>query len=342
MVKSLVLTDNLKVYPIAFGNDRTALKPSLQFDERAKVDIGLEDEIRLEYIKENAYLSKKELEHGIVIEALVLSITTLDNNCSLPEAVEYSTKTSKKGDDMKSFFTEQIKILQVCESCQKYAKDMKLTLPATCINLCESEYLKDVCDQCKDAGFTSYIPPMKPCKRCIESNLQCIKRVVMILTSDCKEGNKQCMSKLRNEIEEIAIDPHLSLLSVLPDCPHILKTCKASFSDWYLELKNEWGYLALLYTLRNKVEPEVRKTIKNFLKSNDYVRNRDWQDPTAVSKLCNKDLTEYITSIGYIYHTIIPETARFTTSNRLNTYPNIANISVGPHGYLFFLTHETI
>ena len=298
-MKRLVLTDNLKVYPIAFGNDRTVLKPSIQFDERAKVDIGLEDEIRLEYTKENPYLSKKELEHGIVTEALVLSITTLGNNCSLPVAIEYSTKTSKKGDDMKSFFTEQIKILQVCESCQKYAKDMKLTLPATHINLCESECrqcidLKDVCDQCKDAGFTYYIPPMKLCKRCIESNLQCIKRVVMILTSDCKEGNKQCMSKLRNEIEEIAIDPHLSLLSALPDCPHILKTCKASFSDWYLELKNERGYLALLYTLRNKVEPEVRKAIKKFLKSNDYVRNRDWQDPTAVSKLCNKDLTYII------------------------------------------------
>ena len=57
-------------------------------------------------------------------------------------------------------------------------------------------------------------------------------------------------------------------------------------------------------------------------------------------KLCNKDLTEYITSTGYICHTIILETARFSTSNCLNTYPNIVNICVGPHGYLFFLTHD--
>ena len=187
-------------------------------------------------------MSKKELEHGIVTEALVLSITTLDNNCSLPAAIKYSTKTSKKGDDMKSFFTEQIKILQVSESCQKYAKDIKLKLPAACIDLRESEYrqcidLKDVCDQCKDADFTSYIVPMRPCKRCIESNLQCIKRLAMVLTSDCEEGNKQSMSMLRKEIEEVTIEPHLSLLSVLPDCPHVLKTCKASFSNCYLELK---------------------------------------------------------------------------------------------------------
>ena len=81
---------------------------------------------------------------------------------------------------MKSFFTEQIKILQICESCQKYAKDVKLTLSATCIDLCESECrqcidLKDVFEQCKDADFTPYIPRIRPWKRCIENNLQFIK-----------------------------------------------------------------------------------------------------------------------------------------------------------------------
>ena len=65
----------------------------------------------------------------------------------------------------------------------------------------------------------------------------------MVLTSDCKEGNKQCMSKLIKEIEKITIDPHLSLFFVLPDCPHVLKTCKASFFNWYLEIKNEGGNL---------------------------------------------------------------------------------------------------
>ena len=84
-------------------------------------------------------MSKKEIEHGIVTEALISSITTFYHNFSFPVAIIYSTKTSKKGDDMKSFLTEHIKILQVCESCQKYAKDIKLTLPATCIDLCESE-----------------------------------------------------------------------------------------------------------------------------------------------------------------------------------------------------------
>ena len=148
------------------------------------------------------------------------------------------------------------------------------------------------------------------------------------------------MSKLRKEIEKVTIDLHLYLFYVLPDFPHVLKTCKAGFSNWYLELKNEQQYLALLYTLQNKAEPEKSKTIKKFLKSNNYVRKRDRQDPTAVLKLCNTDLTEYITSIGYICHTIIPETVQFTTSNCPKTYLNIVNIRVGPYGYLFFLTHD--
>ena len=124
------------------------------------------------------------------------------------------------------------------------------------------------------------------------------------------------MSKLRKEIEEVTIDPHLSLLSVLPDRSHVLKTCKASFF-WYHELKTERGCLPLFYTLQKKVEPKVHKTIKKFLKSNDYVWNRDKQDPTAAFKLYDKDRTEYITSIVYICHTIILKTVRSTTSNRL-------------------------
>ena len=80
-----------------------------------------------------------------------------------------------------------------------------LHLPATCIGLYECEChqcidLKGICDQCKDGDFKSYIPPIWPCKRCIEviytSIKVSIKRVILALTTDCEEGNTQCMSKL--------------------------------------------------------------------------------------------------------------------------------------------------
>ena len=69
--------------------------------------------------------------------------------------------------------------------------------------------------------------------------------------------------------------------------------CNANFSNWYLELKNEGGCLVLLYTLQNKAEPEVCRTVKKFLKSNNYVRNRDRQDPRAVLKIFNEENRTY-------------------------------------------------
>ena len=340
-------TTNCKVYPVAFGNDGTALKPSIQFDERAKVNVGLAEEIDLKYVKDNMYMKKGEIQQNIVTEAIVSSITTLDNICSLPVAIKYSPKQGKTGNDVKELFTEQIRILQICENCQKRSEHILLTIPRASIDLCESAcneclQIEEVFDQCKIKGFISHIPSVRPCEYCMEHDMVCVKRVVMILTSDCEEGNKQCMEKLKQEIDGNTVDPHLSLLSIVPDCPHVLKTCKASFSNWYLQLLNERGCLSLFYTLRNKAEPEVRKKIKTFLPRNDYVRNRDRQDPTSVLKLCDGNLADYITQLGFIVHTIIPETVRFTTTNRVNTYSNILSISIGPFGYFFFLQYNTL
>ena len=67
------------------------------------------------------------------------------------------------------------------------------------------------------------------------------------------------MFKLKEELEQGTIDPHLSLLFILPYYPHVLKTCKASFSGWYLQLGNEWECLAIFHTLQNKADPEVQK-----------------------------------------------------------------------------------
>ena len=63
---------------------------------------------------------------------------------------------------------------EICKGYQTYTS-------STCIDLSASECrqcidLKDVCNQCKDADFTSCIPPIRPWKRCIESNLQCLNK----------------------------------------------------------------------------------------------------------------------------------------------------------------------
>ena len=131
------------------------------------------------------------------------------------------------------------------------------------------------------------------------------------------------MVSSKEEVIDGSLDPALSLLPVLPDSPHVLKTLRASFSNWSLQLGSERGNLYLLYTLRNRAEPEVRKVIKKHLPPNDYVRNRDRQDPTAVLKLCNPEMCDYISNLAYVCHTIVPETVRFTATNerlRLETW----------------------
>ena len=61
------------------------------------------------------------------------------------------------------------------------------------------------------------------------------------MTSDSEEGNKQGISRLRNEIEQGSIDPDVSFhLTFL--VAEISKTCKESLSNWYLKLKNEEVY----------------------------------------------------------------------------------------------------
>ena len=110
--------------------------------------------------------------------------------------------------------------------------------------------------------------------------------------------------KIKGQISNGEIDPNLSLLLPLPDCPHLGKSMKASFSNWYLKLDDERSNLSFLYTLRNSSDKEEMQIIKKLLPKNDYVKDR--QDPMSVLKLSQPKLTEHIDKIGYLGHTVIP------------------------------------
>ena len=182
---------------------------------------------------------------------------------------------------------------------------------------------------------------MRRCDYCITAKTKCEKRAILILTTDCEEGNKAMFMLFKKEIEEGKINPAFSLLSPLPDCPHLGKSLKASFSNWYLKLQNERGCLSFLYTLRNKANETEMKIMRNFLTKNDYVRNKDRQDPIAVLKLTNEDLLNHLETLSFVGHTIIPETTKFTEKNKAGMYPNPVSVTVGPFGYLFMSTYES-
>lgn len=249
------------MYPV-LANDGIALRPAIQFDKRMKQNIGLEFSVDLDYVKENPFLLKETLQKFLVRQALVTSVTTIDNKFSLPVAVQYVGKSGKTGKNMEDLFTNQVKLLQICQNCLKRCKTNDLIIDKDqhelCASKCERCYdLEAVCESCIPLGHKSYILSVRACEYCLSNGVKCIRRVVMVLTVDREEGNKQGLLQLKDALEKGSIDPDLHLLSIIPDYPHVLKACKASFANWYLQFSNERGCLSIFYTLCNKSESVV-------------------------------------------------------------------------------------
>ena len=53
------------------------------------------------------------------------------------------------------------------------------------------------------------------------------------------------------------------------------------------------------------------KIMKNLARKNDYVRNKDQQDPIAVLKLSDEKVIKHMKEIGFVVHTLIPESTKF-------------------------------
>lgn len=338
-------TDELIAYPCCLANDGTALKPAIEFDERLKENVGLTRNLEIDFVKNNPKPTIAFLKDNLVTEAIVSSVTSLENKCSLPCAIEYSTKAGKTAEACKEMFEKQVRILQTCEACQKRSPATKHILghcSEQCQSFCETCFgMKDVCQECKAKGHVSFHPAIRACSWCLENGEQCVRRVIFVLVADCETGNKGAFMLLRKSIEEGTIDAHLSLLTILPDCPHVGKSLKASFSNWWLKLCNERGNLGLLRTLRNRAGSATMTTMRKLVPRNDHVKNKDRQDPAAVLTLCSEDLTTFLSNVGYVCHTIIPELDKFTENNRLGMYPSPISVAVGKYGWLLFLTWDS-
>ena len=100
--------------------------------------------------------------------------------------------------------------------------------------------------------------------------------------------------------------------------------------------------MAFLQTLRNKSTRDERAEMKKLIPKNDYVRNKDRQDPIAVLKLPNDKLVDQLSKVGYVVHTINPETTKYTKKNKIGMYTNPIDICFGPYGYLFMITYDNV
>ena len=82
--------------------------------------------------------------------------------------------------------------------------------------------------------------------------------------------------------------------------------------------------------------------MKKLMPKNDYVRNKDRQDPIAVLKLSDDKLVDQLFKAGYVVQTIITETAKYTKKNKVGMYTNPIDICIGPYGYLFMITYDNV
>lgn len=200
----LIETSKLSVIPCALANDGTALKPTIEFDPRLKDNMGLTKPVDLNFIQTNPTPSSDYLKDNIVTEAIVSSLTSLDNLCSLPVAVDYTAKCGKTGEAMATLFEQQIKTLQACESCQQRAPDNRHIFSSAeinCSSFCEECYeSKSVCDECKLKGQLGYLPSLGICDLCNDKNAKRFRRIVTVVCTDCESGKKVLLKFLKSNL----------------------------------------------------------------------------------------------------------------------------------------------
>lgn len=331
----------VKTFASALASDGNPLKPAIEVDRRYKVCVGLNREVDNQFLDDHSNIDAEFLNKNIITEVVVSSLTTLDNVTSLPVATHYFPKSGKTEADIRSFIYSLVKSLQTCENCIQHIRADDLVFNnenVNCNRICQKclEFEK-VCNDCTLRGQTSYIPNLRACDACLDANINCVQCVLLIVCADCEEGQKNAFKSIRSEIEASSIDPEYLLLTVLPDVPHVGKSLKCSYSNWYLKLGDERGNLSIIRNLRNRSAPDVQKKMRSFIPINDHVRNRDRQDPQAVLTLTHKPLCNYLSPLGRVSSTIIPETSKGTLDNLPGQYKCPIAVAIGNYGWIFVL-----
>ena len=121
--------------------------------------------------------------------------------------VNVGLKESKIGENTMSLFTEQAQIVQIRVECTMLSKPNNVIIRYADVTNCQSSCVdctrsNILCNQCKEKGFVSHIPSLRPCSRCLENDRKCIRRVVVAFSVDCEEGNKKCLLELKRKIEQ--------------------------------------------------------------------------------------------------------------------------------------------
>ena len=197
--------------------------------------------------------------------------------------------------------------------------------------------IESVCNECSLRGQTSHILSLRACNNCIILEKKYKQSIVLVITADCEEGNKKAFEMIKAEIDNGNVPPDFLLLTPILDIPHVGKSVKASYSNWFLKIGTERGNLSMIRNLRNRSTPDIQSKMRSFIPKNDHVRNRDRQNPEVVFTLTRKPLLDYLQTLKMISSTMIPETCRGTIDNLPGMYQKPIAVEVGPYGWIYVL-----
>ena len=104
------MTGKVKIIPVVYQNDSTALKPGLMIDQNKKVVVGIRDPstsngfVDYAFVKSHPILEPEFLKKNFIVEGNVSFLNCLDDSCSSSVACNYLTKEGKTGPQIKNSF----------------------------------------------------------------------------------------------------------------------------------------------------------------------------------------------------------------------------------------------
>lgn len=187
------------------------------------------------------------------------------------------------------------------------------------------------CPECAEQNQLSHIPSLRACQQCFDAREQCIHYMVLILSTDCEEGNKKAMELIAKLQEDPHIDSALQYLVFLPDGVHVGKSLKCSSCNWFIVLKEAWSCLAVIQTLRDD-NPAVQKPLRWLLQAED-VQNKDQIIVNPILRLSNESV---INTVDKAVHQMVPEKYWFL-KKPTRYVPHPVAITFGKQGKLLFI-----
>ena len=334
----IISTPVVKVFSAALQNDGTALKSSIQFDEKQQVNIGLKHRVDLEYVKQHSEPNPEYLKANVITEVNVDFLTLTDDTVSFPAGVHYFTKAGKTGNEMKAHFLTSIGIIQTCQKCLGLAVPVRNIIHQAAVSTCDSSCPQcidesTVCIECRNDGQTSHIPSLRACTTCIQEGSKCVRVVVLVLATDCETGNKKALEMISQDRQN-GTQPAQFIFSPLPDAIHVGKSIKASFANWLILLDGNRSCLSMLRTLRDN-DHQLKKMLPR-----DSVTNKDRMDWTCILKITDDTVRARLQHVSRVVHTLVPDKYRISPSNKPGLYPHPVAISVGEQGRLLMLDYK--